>query len=71
MKGAFIGLSLLVGGCISGSPCVMGEWDKYNCMPIESYVNYNQCIGKCEVELTPKSKPYKPKQWIRPRPYRP
>ena len=71
MRKAFLGLLIIIGGCTSGSACVDGDWDKFSCVPIKSYENYNQCIGKCEVKLEPKTKPYKPKQWIRPRPYRP
>ena len=39
------------------------------CMPIKSYRNWNQCVDHCENTLTPKTKPYAPKEWMRPRPY--
>jgi hypothetical protein len=46
--------------------------DHYNCMPIESYTNWNQCVGDCSgIKIQSKTKPYKKedKKWIRPRPY--
>ena len=40
------------------------------CVPIESYKGWNECIIQCqEIKLNSKSKDYKPKPWVRPRPY--
>ena len=48
---------------------LLTNYDKYNCLPIESYQNWNQCVGNCSSEIKSKSKPYEKKTWVRPRPY--
>lgn len=44
--------------------------DHYECVPVPAYENWNRCINDCDdLKLKSKTKPYKAKQWIRPRPY--
>ena len=46
--------------------------DHYNCIPVRSYIKWNQCINDCSgVKIQSKTKPYKKDdlKWIRPRPY--
>ena len=43
---------------------------RYSCVPVPAYENWNKCINKCEdIKIESKTKPYKAKEWIRPRPY--
>ena len=60
---------LLFTGCVSKTTC----WKIVNggkCIPIKTYEEWNKCIMPCEnIEIKSKTKPYKPKTWIRPRPY--
>jgi len=39
------------------------------CIPIQTYEEWNKCVANCDVTLKPKTKPYEPKEWTRPRPY--
>ena len=44
--------------------------ERYNCIPVDSYVQWNRCVGDCsDIKINSKTKPYEPKTWIRPRPY--
>ena len=56
-------------GCVSKTTC----WKIINngkCVPIKSYEKWNKCVTNCEhLEIKSKTKSYKPKEWIRPRPY--
>ena len=43
---------------------------KGKCIPIQTYTEWNKCIANCSnVTINSKTKPYKPIEWIRPRPY--
>ena len=61
-------LSLFV-GCVSRATC----WKIINggqCVPIQSYEEWNKCVMPCEnITIRSKTKPYKPNEWVRPRPY--
>ena len=68
----FIGvlICLLYSCSVKTGICVLE--DKYNCVPIKSYTNWNRCVGDCSsVKIQSKTKPYnkEDKKWIRPRPY--
>ena len=40
------------------------------CVPIQSYEEWNKCVMPCEnIIIRSKTKPYKPNEWVRPRPY--
>ena len=42
----------------------------YSCVPVPAYKGWNKCVDNCEnIQLQSKTKPYKAKEWIRPRPY--
>ena len=41
----------------------------YSCYPIVSYEEWNKCVSTCTNAASPKTKPYEPNEWIRPRPY--
>jgi hypothetical protein len=61
-------ICIFVYSCISRTTC----WKTIKggqCVPIKSYEEWNKCVTPCEVTLNSKTKPYKPKTWIRPRPY--
>ena len=50
----------------------METLQRNNCIPVQSYKEWNQCVGDCSgVKIQSKTKPYKKedKKWIRPRPY--
>ena len=58
----------LLTSCGRKTPC----WKIINegkCVPISTYKEWNKCVIGCEITLQPKTKPYKPKEWTRPRPY--
>ena len=43
---------------------------RYQCVPAPSYQKWNECVGDCsKTVIQSKTKPYEPKEWIRPRPY--
>ncbi len=71
--GLLIVVTLLINSCIIdsfGTPCVMGVPDKFNCMPIKTYQEWNRCVTDCSrTEIGTKAKPYKERRWVRPRPY--
>ena len=55
----FIGvlICLLYSCSVKTGICVLE--DKYNCVPIKSYTNWNRCVGDCSsVKIQPKTKPY-------------
>ena len=57
-------------GCISKETCwkiIKGG----QCVPIQSYEEWNRCVANCDVTLKPKTKKYNPEdhKWTRPRPY--
>ena len=60
---------LLFNGCAPKVTC----WKIINdekCVPIKTYKEWNKCVMHCEnIKIESKTKPYKPKKWIRPRPY--
>lgn len=38
------------------------------CIPLKAYEKWNECIFQCDnKELQSKSKPYKPKKWVKPK----
>ena len=59
---------LIFTSCVSRETCwkiIRGG----ECVPIQSYEEWNKCVANCEKQLGVKTKPYEPKEWTRPRPY--
>ena len=61
-------ITLLIGCSHKKRTCWIS--DERTCIPIKTYVEWNKCISDCSnVTINSKTKPYKPNEWIRPRPY--
>ena len=61
--------SILLFSCATEQTCLSLVKIKEECVPISAYKSWNECMGDCNIKLNPKTKPYKPEMWIRPRPY--
>ena len=61
-------ITLLIGCSHKKRTCWIS--DERTCIPIKTYTEWNKCISDCSnVTINSKTKPYKPIEWIRPRPY--
>ena len=62
-------IAILLSSCVSRATC----WKIINggqCVPIQSYEEWNKCVMPCEnITIRSKTKPHKPDEWVRPRPY--
>ena len=65
----FVLLQFFIFSCISNQShrCwkIMKEEE---CIPLKAYKKWNECIFQCDNnELQSKTKPYKPKKWVKPK----
>ena len=69
LQTSIIAIAILLSSCMSKATC----WKIINggqCVPIQSYEEWNKCVMPCEkIIIRSKTKPYKPDEWVRPRPY--